>query len=446
MIHFAEINENADGMWYTVFIKMLEVTYVLEDLRNHLKSNLKILPILLRWLAIAVFLGLFIGAVGTVFHLGIEKATELRIRNPWLLYILPFGGVIIAFIYKISGLEKDRGTNGVLSAVRENTDLSGKIAPSIFFGTIVTHLFGGSSGREGAALQIGGSIGSLLGRLLKLDEKDARIITMCGMSAAFSALFGTPITSVIFSMEVISVGIMHYSAIVPCVISALVGTGVASHFGIAPTHFIVYGIPTLNFATGCRVLILGILCATVSVLFCWALNKSGQLYASKIKNSLVRAFAGGILVILITLLFGTRDYNGAGMDVIARALSGTARPEAFLLKMLLTAVTLGAGFKGGEIVPSFFVGATFGNVVGSLIGLDPSFAAAIGLLAVFCGVTNCPITSLMLSIEMFGMDGLVFYAIACAVSYMLSGHFGLYKEQKIMYSKIRPEFIDTKAM
>lgn len=400
----------------------------------------------LKWIIIAMIVGAAIGIVGVAFHLSVEKATELRIEHPWFLWLLPIGGVLIVQLYKIAGMEKDKGTNYVLEAVRSNDPLNIKTAPLIFISTFITHLFGGSSGREGAALQIGGSIASFLGNKIKLDEKDQRIITMCGMSAGFSALFGTPLAAVVFAMEVVSVGVMYYSAVVPCVISALTGAYIASLFSIEPTAFTIVGsIPELSPLMILRSAILGILCAGVSMLFCLILKKVHKLY-DKIPNRTIAAFVGGAIVIVLTYIVGSRDYNGAGMDVINRAVAGEAKPEAFILKMIFTAATLGAGFKGGEIVPTLFVGATFGNIAGKAIGLGSSLGAGIGMVALFCGVTNCPMTSLILSIELFGAEGMIYYAVACAVAYRLSGYYGLYSAQKIVYSKHKPEFIDKKTL
>lgn len=411
----------------------------LEDIGKMLLSFVK-------WIIIAAVVGAFVGIVGVFFHICVEKATEIRVEMPWLIWLLPIGGTAIVFLYKKTGMEKDRGTNLILDAVRSNEPLNIKTAPLIFVSTVITHLFGGSSGREGAALQIGGSIASYVGTHIKLDEKDQRIITMCGMAAGFSALFGTPVAAVVFAMEVVSVGVMYYSAIVPCIIASAVGAYIASLFDIAPTSFSVIGsIPTIELLTIFKVIVLAVLCAAVSMLFCLTLKKTHKLY-DKIPNKTVAAIVGGLAVAILTFIIGTTDYNGAGMDVIGRAVAGEAEYEAFILKIIFTALTLGAGFKGGEIVPTLFVGATFGNVAGKLLGLGGSFGAGLGMAALFCGVTNCPLTSLILSIELFGTEGLIYYAVACAVSYKLSGYYGLYSAQKIVYSKHRPEFIDKKTL
>lgn len=395
------------------------------------------------WSCGAICIGFIIGLVGIAFHWALEWATEFRTEHPMILWLLPLGGLAIVLAYRLAGMEKDRGTNFILVAVRSNEAVTLKTAVLIFFSTVMTHLLGGSAGREGAALQLGGSIASSFGRNFELNEKEERIMTMCGMAAGFAALFGTPLTSVIFAMEVITVGVMHYSAIVPCIISALVASGLSKAVGIKPTAFEIVGIPeTIGLETCWLVAILGILCAVLSVLFCIVMEHTGNAYRKYFKNSMVRVFVGGCIVIGATYLVGCRDYNGAGMDIITKALNGDAKTEAFLLKILFTALTLGAGYKGGEIVPSFFIGATFGCIAGPLLGLPAAFAASLGMAAVFCGVTNCPLASIMLCIELFGFHGTAYYALCCAISYMLSGYYGLYSEQKIMYSKVEPEFIN----
>ena len=271
-------------------------------------------------------------------------------------------------------MEKDRGTNFVLVAVRENQPLRLRTAPLIFAATVLTHLLGGSSGREGAILQIGGSLSSKIGRWMHLDDKDSRIITMCGMSAAFSALFGTPLTAAMFAMEVTSVGVLYYAAIVPCVLSAIIGLWVAQLCGVPPTAFSLQGVPNLTPVTLLQCIGMGVLFALLSILFCRMMHAAPRLYDKYLPNPVARAAAGGALVIALTFLVwlwnpGTYDYNGAGTAVIHAAIGGEARPEAFLLKMLFTTITLGAGFKGGEIVPVFFTGATFGCTAAPLLGL-----------------------------------------------------------------------------
>ena len=309
----------------------------------------------------------------------------------------------------------------------------------------VYYLFGGSAGREGAALQLGGSIAGLIGKISRLDEKDMHIMTMCGMSAVFAALFGTPLTATLFALEVISVGVIYYSALVPCIVASLFALEMARIFGIAPTHFDVV-IEPISELMLLKVSALAIVCSLMSTVFCLSMHKTEHLFAKLIKNPYLRIAAGGALVVLITAILGTGDYNGAGMNIIKHAIEeGQAKPDAFFWKLILTAITIGCGFKGGEVVPTFFIGATLGCVLGSLLGIPTGFAAALGLICVFCGAVNCPVASIILSVELFGSGELLYFALACGISYMLSGYFGLYSSQKIMYSKTRAEFINRYA-
>lgn len=397
-----------------------------------------------RWLLVATTVGAISGLVGSAFHLTVDLVTGVRTNNSWLIYLMPVGGILIAAIYRLTKMEGE-GTNNVIESIYKGEKVPTLLIPVIFVSTAITHLVGGSAGREGAALQIGGGIGSKIGRFLGLDEKDMPIVTLCGMSAVFSALFGTPLTATIFALEVISVGILHYSAFIPCLVASMVAYAISRLLGIAPTQFAVTMEP-LDVLMILRVVILAVICAVVSIVFCVAVHKTEELASEKLKNSFLRAAVGGAVIVALTLLVGSRAYNGAGTDIIASALNDGVCPNwAFFWKIVFTVVTIGCGFKGGEIVPTFFIGATLGCVVGPALDLPASFAAAIALVAVFCGAVNCPIASIILSVEMFGSSEIIYFALACGISYMLSGYFGLYSSQKIIYSKTRAEFINRYA-
>lgn len=397
---------------------------------------------LLKWMAVGALVGGVGGFVGAAFHLGVSYATAVRQAHPWILYLLPVGGVVIAGLYKLCRLE-GKGTNAVIESVHFGKSVPTLLVPLIFVATVITHLLGGSAGREGAALQIGGGIGYRTGTLLRLGEKDLPLATLCGMSGVFAALFGTPLTATVFALEVISVGVLYYAGLLPCITASLTGYYIATVMGVEPTRFTV-DMPTLSWPTLGLVTALAVGCALVSILFCRGLHITERLAERWLKNSFLRAAVGGLIIVLATLALGTTDYNGAGMDVIQRAVEqGQADGWAWFLKLAFTAVTIGCGFKGGEVVPSFFVGATFGCAAGALLGLPPSFAAAVGLVAVFCGAVNCPIASVILSVELFGAGGMAYFAAACAVSYLLSGYCGLYSSQTILYSKLRAEFINV---
>ena len=413
--------------------------------KSHWLNILSLLPGLLRRLVTSVAIGAVLSLVGVAFHHSISLATELRLAHPRLLLLLPVAGVLIVWLYQVCGMGKDRGTNLVLVAVRSAQHMRLRTAPLIFLSTVVTHLAGGSAGREGAALQLGGSIADSVGKGLRLNDKEQRILVMCGMSAAFSALFGTPLTAALFAMEVTSVGVLYYAALVPCLLRSLTALTIARLLGAHAEQYAVTGIPELSALSMTQTAVLGTLCAVLSILFCKAMHTAPHLYERVTKKPALRAALGGCLVLALTALVGSQDYNGAGGQVITAALADGARPEAFLLKILFTALTLGAGFRGGEIVPVLFTGAAFGSVAGPVLGLTTSFGGALGMAAVFCGATNCPISSLLLAYELFGGEGLALFALCCGVSYTLSGYSGLYSEQKIVYSKFTPEWIDKNA-
>ena len=396
---------------------------------------------LLKWLALAMITGVPCGIIGAAFDLAVEHVTELRTEHTAILFLLPVIGLVIVAFYKAAKLE-GVSTDDMIDCVKDGKPIRFWLLPVMFISTVLTHLGGGSAGREGAALQIGGGIGYRTGTLLRLGEKDLPLATLCGMAGVFSALFGTPLTATIFALEVISVGVLYYAGLLPCITASLTGYYIALLMGVEPTRFTV-AMPALAWPTLGLVAVLAVGCALVSILFCRGLHITEHLAARVLKDPILRAAAGGCVIVAATLLLGTTDYNGAGMDVVARALSGQADPWAWLLKLAFTAVTIGCGFKGGEVVPSFFVGATFGCVFGGLLGLPPAFAAAIGLVSVFCGAVNCPIASVILSIELFGSGGLVYFAAACALSYLLSGYCGLYSSQTILYSKLKAEFINV---
>lgn len=413
----------------------------LRELIVHVGMYLKALG---KWLVLAMVTGTCCGVVGSLFHIGVYQASILRQRFPWLLLCLPALGLAVVGFYKLTKTE-GQGTNDIIDAVHLGKGLSIWLLPAIFLGTVLTHLGGGSAGREGAALQMGGDIGYHVGRLFRLDDRDIRIATLCGMAAFFSALFGTPLAATMFAIMVISIGVLYHAAFIPCLTASLVAYWISLEMGVKPTRFTV-DMPDLLAMTMVKVAALAVLCALISVLFCHAIHFTEQQMTKHLPNAWVRVAAGGFAIIVLTWLSGTTDYNGAGMEVVTRAVeAGTAEPSAFLWKLLFTAITLAAGFKGGEVVPSFFVGATFGCVVGPLLGLQAELAAAIGLVAVFCGAVNCPVASVLLSVELFGDGGLLYFAMACGISYMLSGYNGLYSSQTILYSKLKAQYINVRT-
>lgn len=417
----------------------------MEEIIQKLKYIKSYLITFIKWVAIAVATGTCGGIVGSFFHKSVEYVTEIRIANEWIIFALPFGGLIIVYLYKLFKLDSNIGTNLIIDSIRTDGKVPIAMAPLIFVSTVITHLFGGSAGREGAALQLGGSIGSQIGNMLKLDEKVMHAITLCGMSGVFAALFGTPLTATFFAMEVISVGIIYYSSFIPCIVSSIVAYKISLLFGLEPVYFNLKIIPAISASSVIKVTVLGALCAIVSIVFCESLHKTSRFVKKYIKNEYLRIALGGLVIVILTMMLRNTDYNGTGMNIISKAINGEAKYEAFFLKIIFTAITISVGYKGGEIVPTFFIGSTFGCVAAKFLGIDPGFGAAIGLIALFCGVVNTLISSIILSIELFGADGVILFSIACGVSYMLSGYYSLYSSQKIVYSKLKAEYINTSA-
>ncbi|MDO4588058.1 MAG: chloride channel protein [Planctomycetia bacterium] len=427
---------------YLISTKILRLNlHALEKLR----IALDVASIFVKSILISGLVGIFSGLTGNIFRFGLDYATAFRNNHFVAIAFLPLGGLLIVWLYRRTEESRLLGTNQILESIRTNRKIPLTLAPLIFLGTIITHLLGGSAGREGAALQLGGCLGYQTGRLFHLDSKEKSLIILCGMSGVFAALFDTPLTAVFFAMEVVSVGVLYYSALIPCLMSALTACAISFLLGHKTHFFFLKDVPELSLFLVLKVVGLAIVCALVSILFCIAMHKTQKLMLKIPGKGYLRAFLGGGMIIALTLALQTEDYNGAGLNIIAQALNGSAHPEAFLLKIIFTAITLGAGFKGGEIVPAFFIGATLGCFIGPFFGLDPNLAAAIGLIALFCGAVNCPVASIILSLELFGAQGLILFAIACGVSYMLSGNYGIYSSQKIVYSKLKAEFINVNA-
>ena len=398
------------------------------------------LKVFARRTALSVLIGLLCGGLGGLFHYVVDLSSGMFHAHGWLLYLLPLAGMAIVWLYHRAGIFQDKGANLVLASLRTGETVPARVAPLIFAGTVLTQLCGGSAGREGAALQIGAGTATCFNRVFHLEGKSANRMTMCGMSALFAAVFGTPITAALFSMEVSAVGVLHYAALYPCLVSSITAWEVSRYLGTTGVTMPAIPLPSPDVGTLFRVLALTLACAAVSILFLEVMHLAGRLYRRFFDGKPYRrAAVGGLLVAAATVLLGTRDYNGAGMEVAVAAVGGQAASWAFLLKILLTALTIGAGYKGGEIVPAFFIGATFGCAAGPWLGLDPGLAAAIGLIALFCSVVNCPVASMLLSVELFGGTRLWMFAVVCGVSYLMSGYSTLYSEQKIIYAKLGEE-------
>lgn len=417
--------------------------------REILKEWKTLLVTLMKWFILSTIIGITVGSIASIFFHAITWATAFRTLHPLIIFGLPIGGILIVFLYKIAGQEKDSGTNMILEAVRANeVVIPGQVTPLILISTFITHLFGGSSGREGAALQFGASFADVVARRLKLNESDQKIIILSGMSAAFSALFGTPMAATIFPMEFISVGTMYYAALVPCAFSSFISYYISLILNVRTEAipYLIEKVPNFYSLNAVKCIVIAFACAIVGALFCILLHKSEYLFHKFIKNQYIRIVTGASAVIILYLIIGTDDYLGLGLDAIHRSFYESVGIEMFLLKIVFTCMTICVGFKGGEIVPSIFIGATLGSAISTLLGMPINLCAASGMVGVFCAVTNSPITSILIAFEMFGFEGMPYYCIVIAISYLLSGYHSLYKEQKIVYSKTMNKYINRKTL
>ena len=389
----------------------------------------------LKWAFLGLLVGIIGGLLGAGFHHALHFVTHLRGEHTWLIFLLPLGGLLSVGIYRLFGLRNNRGTNEIIDAILDGKPVSPMVAPVIFLASSITHLFGGSAGREGAALQLGGSVASMIGKVLKIGEKDRTVLIMSGMSAVFAGLFGTPLTATIFCMEFESVGTLFTPALLPCYLAAFVASRVSLARGVHPEVFPLEVRTLLTLGNSWKFVILAVLIALLGIVMCKVFHQAEHLAAHHLPNPFVRIAVGGVLITVMTLIAGDHRFNGAGMDMALAAVAGETEWYSFLVKMLFTAVTLAAGFKGGEIVPTFCIGATFGCLIGGLLGLDPGLAAALGLVGLFCCATNSPFASIVLSIEMFGSGYLHLFALVCVIGFVLSGHSGLYASQIIQFAK-----------
>jgi H+/Cl- antiporter ClcA len=400
------------------------------DIKENIKKKA---PDFLRAVVISLLTGAVCGLVGTGFVKSISFVTDLRGNNGWILYLLPVFGLVITLVYNLLK-EKGIGTNHIIKSVRTDEKVSPLLSVAVFIGTVLSHFGGASVGREGAALQLGGSIGEFFAEKFKISEDYRRILVMSGMSGCFSALFGTPLAAFVFVLEVARVGKRCFKAIIPAFVSSIIAFLIANNLGVEPEHFPVNEIPTLTIGILWRFVLIAVVGALVSWIFVYALHFSERYFEKIFKNEYIRVVVGGVIVIALTKFLGTTDYNGGGVNIIHHIFTHSeVNYEAFLLKIIFTAISVGAGYKGGEIVPTLFVGSTLGGTIACVLGLNPAFGAAVGITALFCGVTNAPFATVVLACEMFGVEGVGYYLVASAISFALSGKVSLYNGRKMPF-------------
>lgn len=392
------------------------------------KNNFKnILYQLLKLSALGVLMGVLGGFVGGCFSLLLAFVTDVRSSAPWVILLLPLGGIITVLLYRICRMSEHGGTNEIICSLSDKRPIKAATAPLIFISTAITHLFGGSAGREGAALQLGGSIAATLSDALRLKEKEKTVFIMSGMSAVFAGVFGTPLTAAFFVLEFRLSRKIILPAILPCFISAAIAQRVASLMGAAGETAHIKNIADFSFHTVIGIIALALSLCVLGRVMCFCFHKAGPFAKKLLKNPFLRSVIGALIVIALTAAVGDMRYNGSGMNMAIAAIEGNAQWFDFILKILFTFVTLAAGFKGGEIVPTFCIGATFGCVMGSILGLDSGFCAALGLVGLFCCATNSFVSAIFLGIEMFGFAMLPYLLIICIIICLLPNKNGLFK-------------------
>ena len=404
----------------------------------------------LRWLLLSTLVGLLAGSASAILLLSLDWATDTREAHRWLIGLLPFAGLAVGLIYHYFGRSVEGGHNLILDEIHTDistdphvprTTIPARMTPLILLGTTITHLFGGSAGREGTAIQTGAALADQITRLLRrlpfrFSEHDRRALLMAGISAGFGSVFDTPLAGAVFGLEVLTIGNVGYDAIFPCFIAAFVGDYTTAHlWHIHHTQYTVTQLSPLNPTTMLSAVAAGIAFGLTALLFARCTHAISALFKRTIPYPPLRPFTGGILVALAVFAIGTTKYIGLGIPTIVAAFSQHLPRYDFAAKFAFTSLTLGAGFKGGEVTPLFFIGATLGNALSSILPLSASLLAAMGFAAVFSGAANTPIAASLMAIELFGPEAGAFAAIACVTSYLFSGHHGIYRSQRLSARK-----------
>jgi H+/Cl- antiporter ClcA len=401
-------------------------------------EQVQLIAHMLRWVALGSLVGVLAGLASTVFLMSLDWATETFDEQGWLLYLLPLAGVAIGLAYHYGGGRSVEGNNLIIDEIHAPSDwVPRRMAPMVLVGTVVTHLFGGSAGREGTAIQMSGSLADTASRIMRLDAYDRRIMLITAIAGGFGSVFGVPLAGAVFALEVQAVGRVQYEALVPCLAASVVGDLVVAGLGVEHTPTPDLGDLGLSGSLLVRVAVAGLAFGLASVAFSELTHGLKRAFAQLLPWAPGRPFVGGILVIGLTLAAGTRAYNGLSLGLAEASLAGAEVPTwAFALKILFTAVTLGAGFVGGEVTPLFVVGATLGATLAGVLDVPVPLMAALGFVAVFAGAANTPLACTLMGVELFGAGAVPYLATACVVSYVFSSHRGIYGTQRIGTPKL----------
>lgn len=418
------------------------------------EARLALLQFTFRWTVIVLPVAAVIGSMVALFLWLLNWAIHFRFGHPWLLYALPLGGIGIHFLYKWYGAPAERGNNLIIDEIHEpGAGVPKRMAPLILVTTVITHLFGGSAGREGTAVQIGGSLANLFASLFKLNAEDKKMLLTAGVAAGFGAVFGTPLTGTVFAMEVLTIGGMQYNALLPCLIAGFAGDATVAAWGVHHTAYHIDVIDTgatyfqhhlsLDLLLLVKVIFASAVFGLISNLFATTTHWIKSTSLKLIKTSWLIPAVGGVIIIGLTFLIGKPDYLSLGVEpeypgavtIVSAFTHGGAHFFSWLWKLIYTAITIGTGFKGGEVTPLFYMGATAGNTLAGLLNAPVSLFAALGFIAVFSGATNTPLACTIMGVELFGAENALLFAVACFTAYFFSGDAGIYSSQRRGVSK-----------
>lgn len=388
------------------------------------------------WGLISCIVGALAGTAAGLFLLGLDFVTNTRLQNPWLLYLLPVAGILIVGLYLQFGRDLEKGNNLLIDEIHDpKQTIPLRLAPLVLVGTWLTHLFGGSAGREGTAIQMGGALADQLTKIFRLDPERRKILLMSGLSAGFAAVFGTPLAGAVFGMEVLAIGRIRYNALFPCFIAAVIADRVCLAWGVHHTPYTILNVPPLGLFNISLAVLAGACFGFCAFAFSWSSHRTTKLFQTWIQNPLWRVAAGGVIIVILASVLQTDRYLGLGIPAIVESFQVSVPSYDFLMKMLFTIITLSTGFKGGEVTPLFFIGATLGNALAWILPLPSSLLAGMGFVAVFAGAANVPLACTLMALELFGPTSGVYTALACVASYIFSGHAGIYHAQRIEVAK-----------
>jgi H+/Cl- antiporter ClcA len=402
----------------------------------NLEKTKKISSLLLKWISISILIGFFSGSASAFFLVSLEWVTQIRENNNWIIWLLPIGGLAIGLGYYYWGKSVVKGNNLLLEEYENPQKIIPlKMAPMVLFGTLITHLFGGSAGREGTAVQMGGAIADQFTKLFHLDASERKTILILGISAGFASIFGTPLAGALFALEVVYFSKINFKSIFLSFLVAYIAYFTVELYHVKHTHYAIPFLPENNFTTLFWVIIVSILFGLAAMLFSRSTHFWGYLFSKTISFPPLRPFVGGCFIALTVYFIGTTKYIGLGVPMIVDAFSNPNASYDFLLKILFTGFTLGAGFKGGEVTPLFFVGATLGSALSLIVPLPIALLAGMGFVAVFSGATHTPIACTVMGMELFGIESGIFIGIACLIAYFSSGSVGIYNSQIVKGAK-----------